>query len=128
MNKTHSQLKRVTISQPCQMSWNAMTGDERIRYCQQCDKHVHNFSAMTRDEIETLLMTAQGRLCARFERRSNGQLVTREISEPAMKRNFKLIPRASKMVATAMSAALSLGVNVVSGSAKVIRAEQIDSQ
>ena len=33
-----------------------MPGDDRIRYCPECQLSVYNFSAMTRAEVETLVV------------------------------------------------------------------------
>ncbi len=64
-----------TIAKPCQESWAAMDGGLRERYCELCDKKVHNFAAMTPAEIERLVRTRAGQLCARITTRSDGSLV-----------------------------------------------------
>lgn len=47
-------MKRVSspliIRQPCSMDWNAMSGDDTRRFCDQCGCHVHNLSALTSAE------------------------------------------------------------------------------
>ncbi len=47
-------MKRVPpplrISQPCSMDWNAMSGDDKRRFCEHCGCHVHNLSALTAAE------------------------------------------------------------------------------
>jgi hypothetical protein len=40
-------LASVIIAEPCGMDWDNMTGDERIRFCNQCSLKVHNLSAMS---------------------------------------------------------------------------------
>ena len=37
-----------------------MVGDERVRACGSCDKHVYNLSAMTRDEAQALIIERNG--------------------------------------------------------------------
>lgn len=69
-------LRRIHIASPCSMSWDEMTGDDRRRHCAACDLDVHNFAAMTRDEIETLVRGANGRLCGRLFRRADGTILT----------------------------------------------------
>jgi hypothetical protein len=69
-------LSRLTIATPCPMDWDRMPGDDRVRYCGACGKHVHNFAAMTSDEATSLLRTRQGRLCGRILQRSDGTVVT----------------------------------------------------
>ena len=53
-----------------------MVGDERVRFCGQCQKHVYNFSAMTPQEIAAVVREKEGRLCARFYRRADGTMLT----------------------------------------------------
>lgn len=72
-------LTDLRIASPCSADWNAMTGDERRRFCAQCRLHVHNLSAMTRQEAEAVLQQAgQGRVCVRFYRRADGTVLTQD--------------------------------------------------
>ena len=72
-----SLLDRVTIPEPCPASWETMRGNSRKRFCDQCGKHVHNLSALTRDEAERVLMEHGDDLCGRIKRRGDGRIVTR---------------------------------------------------
>jgi hypothetical protein len=74
--KDQSILDKVTIATPCHARWEDMTGDDRARFCGQCNKHVYNFSAMTRAEVVTLIHEKQGRLCGRFYQRRDGRMLT----------------------------------------------------
>jgi len=69
-------LDRVRVASPCHASWNDMVGDERVRFCGRCSKHVYNLSAMTTDEAETLIYEREGQLCARFYRKKDGTILT----------------------------------------------------
>ncbi|MCC6660018.1 MAG: hypothetical protein IT437_03940 [Phycisphaerales bacterium] len=76
-------LDSVRIASPCPMRWEHMSpvGDGRTtRHCGQCDLHVHNLSAMTRDEAESFLASRAGggRTCAGFFRRADGTILTRD--------------------------------------------------
>ncbi len=72
-------LDSIRIASPCDARWEDMTGDARRRHCAQCDLDVHNISNMTRDEAEHLLAKlSEGRICARFYRRSDGTILTRD--------------------------------------------------
>ena len=70
------QLEGLKIATPCPASWADMAGDDRTRYCQQCQLHVHDLSAMTRAEGEALVASSTGRLCTRMTRRPDGTIVT----------------------------------------------------
>lgn len=70
------ELNRIEVASPCPARWEDMTGDERSRFCQHCQKHVFNFSAMTRVEAEQLIVEKEGNLCARMYRRKDGTVLT----------------------------------------------------
>jgi hypothetical protein len=50
------------LTHPCDQDWSAMTGDDKCRFCSQCQLHVHNLSAMTPDE-QGVVMELPGRKC-----------------------------------------------------------------
>lgn len=76
MAKFNSPLDNVHVAAPCPADWNEMHGDERARFCNQCQLNVYNLSAMTRQEAEQLLREREGRLCVRFYRRADGTIIT----------------------------------------------------
>jgi hypothetical protein len=53
-----------------------MTGDDRARFCAQCQKPVYDLSNMTADEAVALIRSREGKLCARFYRRIDGTILT----------------------------------------------------
>ncbi len=66
---------QVHIQSPCAANWDAMRSDiptsdgNPARFCTSCQKHVHDLSAMTRREAETLLERSRNeghRLCVRY--------------------------------------------------------------
>jgi|HubBroStandDraft_6_1064221.scaffolds.fasta_scaffold58086_2 hypothetical protein len=69
-------LDDVRVASPCTASWDAMSGDERARFCGECKKSVYNLSAMTRDEAERLLAEREGSICVRLYRRTDGTVIT----------------------------------------------------
>jgi len=71
-----SPLDNITIASPCSADWNAMYGNDRMRFCGDCKLNVYNLSGMSRDEAENLVMNAEGRLCVRFYRRLDGTIIT----------------------------------------------------
>jgi hypothetical protein len=100
MNPADSFLDRIQVAEPCNASWDAMTGDDRKRFCGECKLHVYNLSAMRRSEAEALLQGAQGRVCGRFFRRPDGTLITQECG-PMRRRAQRL-----RVVASAVFALL----------------------
>lgn len=78
MNKFTNPLNNIKIASPCSQDWEAMSGDSRKRYCGECKLNVYNLSGMTKDEAENLLLNAEGRLCVRFYKRTDGTILTQD--------------------------------------------------
>lgn len=83
-------LKVIPIENPCHKSWEKMTGDDRVRFCDQCGKNVHNLSAMPADESQRLLCESAGSLCVRFIPTEEGTIQTLEYQTPIPRRRFGL--------------------------------------
>lgn len=71
-------LPQLRVASPCTADWEKMTGDERVRYCDQCKLNVYNFSAMSAAEIEGLLRKSTGRVCGRLYQRADGTVLTKD--------------------------------------------------
>jgi hypothetical protein len=69
-------LKQITIPTPCHANWDAMTGDNRTRFCQECGKSVVNLAALTEEEATSLVEQGDD-LCAQVTRRKDGTVVTK---------------------------------------------------
>src|SRR5437667_6072913 len=91
MRKFTNNLKHVKISAPCSADWNGMVGNDRVRFCGQCNLNVYNLSDMTRREAESLISGTEGKLCARYYRRADGTVLTKEcpVGLRAMARRVK---------------------------------------
>jgi hypothetical protein len=76
--KSTDHLDHLRIASPCSVGWEQMSGDQRVRFCEQCTLRVYNISAMTRIEAETLIANTEGRFCARLYRRSDGTIITKD--------------------------------------------------
>jgi hypothetical protein len=71
-------LQDVRIASPCTASWEAMQGSEQVRFCDQCQLHVHNLSAMSPLQAASLVQEAEGRLCVRYYAQPDGIMLTEE--------------------------------------------------
>jgi hypothetical protein len=91
-----SPLANVTVAAPCPANWDEMLGNERVRFCGQCELNVYNLSAMSRQEAETLVTRTEGRLCVKFYRRRDGSILTDNcpVGLRALKRRASRIKRA----------------------------------
>jgi hypothetical protein len=69
-------LEKLRIAKPCPARWEAMEGDDRVRFCQTCKKNVYNLSALQRSEAEALVARHEGNMCATFFQRADGSVLT----------------------------------------------------
>ena len=76
MARFNSSLNHVKVAAPCSADWNSMIGNDRARFCGQCNLNVYNLSDMTRAEAESFIASGEGRLCVRFYRRADGSILT----------------------------------------------------
>src|SRR5215467_15227721 len=96
-------LNSIQVAAPCPMSWEKMTGDDRVRHCQECKLNVYNLSDMTRREAENLIANREGRLCVRFYRRADGTILTRDCPRGLQ----ALTARVSRIAGAVVSAIMS---------------------
>ena len=103
----NSPLNNIKIASPCSADWNAMSGDDKKRFCGECKLNVYNLSGMTKDEAENLIIEKEGRLCVRFYRRSDGTVLTQDcpVGWAKVKRN----------VSRAITATISLIIGLFAG-------------
>jgi hypothetical protein len=78
MRRFSNPLSNVKVASPCPADWDKMIGSDRVRFCGQCQLNVFNLSAMTRDQAESVIAGAEGRLCVRFYRRKDGSILTQD--------------------------------------------------
>ena len=109
MSGTKSPLDHVTVAAPCSVGWENMAGDERVRFCGQCSLNVYNLSGMTKREAERLVVQSEGRLCARFYRRADGTMLTKDC--PVGLRALR--KRAARVATAIASAALSFFTGIL---------------
>jgi Carboxypeptidase regulatory-like domain len=104
MSRDRIDLDRIAVASPCPMSWNDMVGDDRVRFCNQCNLNVYNISAMTKLEAESFITNVEGRICAKLYRRADGTILTRDcpIGLRAVRKKI------SRAAAAAFSALISL--------------------
>lgn len=69
-------LDDVVIAAPCPISWDNMTGDDRVRHCSGCDKHVYNIADMTDAEASDFFTKNGSVECVRIFRRTDGKIMT----------------------------------------------------
>jgi hypothetical protein len=114
-------LDNIRVATPCTADWTQMTGDERARHCNKCDKQVFDLSEMTRAEAQALIIEKHGKLCARYYRRSDGTILTSDC------RIGVAAARKRKIIAVASLAMISAGVAAVVQRHKRVELDAIDN-
>ena len=71
-------LDTLRVAQPCPADWHAMTGDGRVRFCDDCGLNVYNLSALSTADALELVQETEGRRCVRFYRRADGTVLTQD--------------------------------------------------
>lgn len=105
-NSTEKAWRHIDVAAPCTASWDAMTGDDKSRFCGQCQLNVYNLSAMSDAEVDKLWQSKNGRLCARFYQRADGTVLT-DNCPVGLRKLRDAARRAVRVAATVLSLALS---------------------
>jgi hypothetical protein len=71
-----SLLDQLRIASPCSVPWDSMKGDDRVRYCATCEKHVYNIITLSSDEAADLIRRTEGKVCVQLHRRRDGTILT----------------------------------------------------
>jgi hypothetical protein len=74
--KKGSFLDSIEVKSPCSQGWDSMQGNDEIRFCDHCVKHVHNLSAITRKDVRKLIARSNGDICVHYARRPDGRIET----------------------------------------------------
>jgi hypothetical protein len=109
-NRRLSLLDGLRIASPCNASWDAMTGDDRVRFCGECQKNVYNLSAMTREEAEALLAEREETPCVRFYQRADGTVITSDCPVGVRRRRRRNVLAAAGTSALAAVSTLAISV------------------
>lgn len=96
----------MRVASPCHVGWDSMDGSDRARFCRSCERNVYNIVGLSRDEIESLVQTTEGRLCVRMYQRADETVLTQDCPV-----GFRAV---RKRVATLAGAALSALLGLVS--------------
>lgn len=89
-------LSHVRIAAPCRADWERMHGNQRVRFCGECSMNVYNLSNMSKRDAETLILSAEGRMCVRYYHRADGTILTNNcpVGLRALKRRVSGMSRA----------------------------------
>jgi len=97
------QRKNLKVASPCHVGWESMSGNDRVRFCESCQLNVYNLSEMTSDEVRSLIVKSEGRLCGRMYRRADGSILTRDCPVGLRAVRLRVAKFASAVFATMFS-------------------------
>ena len=92
---------QLRVASPCRAPWENMDGDDRVRFCRECNRNVYNLSAMTEPEARRVVAEREGRLCVRFYQRTDGTVLTSDCPVGGKRSFFVSGARAALAVAGA---------------------------
>jgi len=107
MTEKNLSFDHLYIASPCSADWDEMSGDDKVRFCNQCKTNVYNLSSLTRIQAEELIVKSEGRFCIKLYRRMDGTIITHDcpVGLRAVRR------RVSRAASAALSALLGLFTN-----------------
>lgn len=81
---------QIKVASPCSEKWESMRGDERRRFCEKCQLHVHDLRSLSETEATELLRGASGRVCGRVFQRADGTVLTKDcpVGEATLRRRM----------------------------------------
>ena len=68
-------IRDVEVQNPCHEDWDAMRVEDRRRFCERCQEHVHDLSAMSDAEVRAFLGGRAGQeVCVSYVPRTDGTI------------------------------------------------------
>src|SRR4051812_5478366 len=58
---------QIRIASPCDVNWDSMIGNDRVRFCEHCRLTVHNVDSITRKQLRRLIARSGDRLCVNYQ-------------------------------------------------------------
>jgi hypothetical protein len=103
----------IPIATPCGADWRSMKPTDNKRFCDSCRKHVHDLSAMTKEEARAVLASppVEG-LCVRYLHDVHGDIVFQQGPIAPT-----LLVRAKRFAMVAAAAALPMAMAACGGGA-----------
>ena len=65
------------IASPCHEEWNKMSGDDKCRFCDSCEKKVYDLSSMSTKEVLKLVQGPEV-ICGKIYKREDGTILTED--------------------------------------------------
>lgn len=99
--KKNGFLDSIRVASPCSQDWDAMSGNDKVRFCEHCALEVNNLSALRRKEAMRLVRESEGKICVRYVRNP-------ETNAPVFAEKLYKITRRAGLAAGVLGASLAL--------------------
>lgn len=76
MSNDRRPLDQLRVVSPCPKTWHELDGEGQKRFCNDCNKHVHNLSGMTRRQVDDLVEQTGCKICVHYIPDANGNPLT----------------------------------------------------
>jgi hypothetical protein len=121
------------IAAPCEVPSSTMKGDDRLRHCAQCDRDVHNLSAMTYVEIDAFFYrvstapSGEPLPCASVFKRTDGTILTADCPVGLSRRQRRAVLTSTLTIGgIALAAATALATLIVGMRTAPVQDEPVD--
>jgi hypothetical protein len=91
----------LKVAAPCPLRWEDLAGNDRIRFCGQCQQNVYNVASLTAEEVRTMVQEREGRVCVRLQRRADGTVITRDCWYVVRRARQRLVAAGAGLVVAA---------------------------
>ena len=115
-------LNNLKIAAPCKAKWGDMRGDDRMRFCDACSKNVYNLSDLMASEAVALIQEAEGHLCVRLYRRSDGTVLTADCPvglRYALRRRLIRLATVGVVMAATLQSTIGFYTGYIEGSREI---------
>lgn len=70
---------KLQVGTPCPKRWDDLAGGDAKRFCEQCQKHVHNLSVVSEREQDRLTRAVRNgqRVCVAYHQHADGAIIRR---------------------------------------------------
>lgn len=102
------------IPHPCPKQWEEMSGGKKRRFCEQCQRHVHDLSELDSVRRQQLLSSPES-VCVTFLSDSKGRLISFEKSHWILSVLFRMRFAICAAVAAILPFGLSSCANRIGG-------------
>jgi hypothetical protein len=106
----------LPVAFPCPKRWEEMRGDMKRRFCEHCQLHVHNLSAMSRRERGAFVAGARGQTCVTYELQADGSMAT----PPRWPRAARMFSRARLVFAAVLAAVVPFALSACGAPRRVL--------